>query len=237
MAALVFIYGSLRRGASNAWRMKGAEYLGQGEVKGQLYQISSCPGLVVDEDGGAVIGELWRVSSEMLAELDEFVLAPEGEEYRRVEVLCHGSLMVGSERSPSWDDSKWAWAWEWKGSIHDAPSVASGDWLDVECPRPAAIYTGLAFLSLPALPFGASKIVTAIAIWLPGWIRVSWGNGFVLVAMILAPILALYLFRVALRRREALGKLRNLGVALTFLWLVGLLIVLAIIFLMAWPGT
>ena len=120
---LVFVYGTLRRGASNAWRMDGAEWLDAGEVKGRLYRIDWYPGLVLDAAGGRVAGDLWRVTSEHLAALDAFEGASteevEGAEYRRVRARILGVDPAMSE----------AWVWEWRGPQREADRIAGGDWL------------------------------------------------------------------------------------------------------------
>ena len=36
---LLFVYGTLRRGASNAARMEGAEYVRAGRVRGRMYVV------------------------------------------------------------------------------------------------------------------------------------------------------------------------------------------------------
>lgn len=120
---LVFVYGTLRRGASNAWRMDGAEWLGAGEVEGRLYRIDWYPGLVLDPGQGRVAGDLWRVKAGHLAELDAFEGASteevEGAEYRRVKARILGVDPVRSE----------AWVWEWRGPEREEDRIAGGDWL------------------------------------------------------------------------------------------------------------
>lgn len=110
----VFVYGTLRPGASNAFRMEGAEWCGAGEVAGRLYRISWYPGWV--RGSGRVRGDVFRVGPELLAELDVF----EGPEYQRVRVdvlltESGGTLPV--------------WAYEWTGPVEEAGRIVSGDWL------------------------------------------------------------------------------------------------------------
>ena len=45
MSDLLFVYGALRKGASNDWRMEGARCLGSAEVPGTLVKIDWYPGL------------------------------------------------------------------------------------------------------------------------------------------------------------------------------------------------
>ena len=121
---LVFVYGTLRRGASNSWRMDGAEFVADGTVDGRIYRIDWYPGLVL---GGTsrVIGEVFAVTPEHLAALDEFegVSAAEntGSEYRRVKAKV---------ATAGWTIE--AWAWEWIGPLDESKRVRSGDWLAME---------------------------------------------------------------------------------------------------------
>ncbi len=48
---MVFVYGTLRQGASNHFRLEGATTLGEAWVLGQLYRIDWYPGLLLDDDG------------------------------------------------------------------------------------------------------------------------------------------------------------------------------------------
>jgi len=114
---LVFVYGTLRRGASNHFRMQGAEFLKAGSIRGRLFLVTWYPALSC---GGAdwVKGELYRVSSGLLSELDEF----EGCEYRR------GKTEISLEDGTS----EQAWVWEWRGETSHLERLLSGDWLQDE---------------------------------------------------------------------------------------------------------
>ena len=120
---LVFVYGTLRRGGSNAFRMDGAEFVGKGRVQGNLYVISWYPGLVLGRDCGWVTGEVYRVGVEQLRALDDFEgLAAgeiEGSEYRRVKV----------EADVGGDEVMEVWVYEWKGAFNEDERIQSGDWL------------------------------------------------------------------------------------------------------------
>jgi len=113
----VFVYGTLRRGGSNHFRMAAAAFVSKAAVRGRIYQIDWYPGLVLDEAVGDVVGEVYQVSGTLLEELDVF----EGTEYRRVrvEVNCGGD-----HRSPLP-----AWVWEWLGPVDETRRITSGDWL------------------------------------------------------------------------------------------------------------
>lgn len=79
--ALVFVYGTLKRGGSNHRWMDGQRYLGPARtVAGHtLYSLGDYPGLVADPaDRAGVEGELWAVDAAALARLDAFEGVPEG---------------------------------------------------------------------------------------------------------------------------------------------------------------
>ena len=123
---LVFVYGTLRRGGSNSFRMDGAEFVASGKVRGKLYAITWYPGLVLEQGSGTVAGDLFRVGPSQLAALDEFegisANEIEGAEYRRVKaevVTMDNEVFV-------------AWSYEWKGPVDDSKRILSGDWLQME---------------------------------------------------------------------------------------------------------
>lgn len=120
---LVFVYGTLRTGASNRFRMDRGESLGPASVRGRLYAIDWYPGLVLDGSAGPVRGELFAVDAAHLRELDAFEGIPagamEGAEYRRVRSAV--DTPSGGCRS--------AWLWEWLGPIDETSQLPEGDWL------------------------------------------------------------------------------------------------------------
>jgi gamma-glutamylcyclotransferase (GGCT)/AIG2-like uncharacterized protein YtfP len=125
----VFVYGTLRKGGSNHFRMDGAEFLGAGKIAGKIFKIDWYPALV-SGGAGEVKGELYRVGAEHLHALDVFegIVPGEGEsrEYRRVKVEV--TLDSGEMES--------AWVWEWIGDLSSATALDTGDWLAYE-PNPS----------------------------------------------------------------------------------------------------
>ena len=125
----VFVYGTLRKGGSNHFRMAGTEFVGSGKISGKMFRIDWYPALV---PGGEsfVRGELYLVSDETLGALDRFEGitpdATEPREYRRVKVPV--SLESG--------EMKDAWVWEWIGSLENVEPIEGEDWLAFE-PNPS----------------------------------------------------------------------------------------------------
>lgn len=69
----VFVYGTLRQGGVRAMPnlFPASIFIGKATVRGWLYDLGAYPGLVLDEMGTVVIGEVYAVTAEILDELDE----------------------------------------------------------------------------------------------------------------------------------------------------------------------
>ncbi|MDE1184005.1 gamma-glutamylcyclotransferase family protein [Paraburkholderia sp.] len=74
----VFVYGTLRAGEINDISAAAARndipeptLLGTVTVRGHLFDFGAYPGLVVDEEGGHVTGDVYEISDELVAVLDE----------------------------------------------------------------------------------------------------------------------------------------------------------------------
>jgi gamma-glutamylcyclotransferase (GGCT)/AIG2-like uncharacterized protein YtfP len=112
--ALIFVYGSLLKGEANHHLLRRAEYLGSGKTTHsyRLIDLGSYPALVA-EGATAVTGEVYRVSTSLLATLDVF------EEHPEVYIRTAIRLEEGRE----------AWTYLLRGAApRDLPAVESGDW-------------------------------------------------------------------------------------------------------------
>lgn len=125
MSKQVFVYGALRRGALHSWRMESSRFVAEGLVRGTLVKVDWYPGLVLGGEGW-VRGEIYEVTPETLASLDEFEgVGVEGDrdgEYRRITAevrLEDGSLTE-------------CLVYEWLKGITDYEVVTNGDWSTVE---------------------------------------------------------------------------------------------------------
>lgn len=115
----VFVYGSLKRGLQHAGEMRDAEYLGRDSLLGAylvLYE-EGYPGLVLTGDSAEEVhGELYRVSRELLAGLDEFEECPDLYQRRQVR-LSSGRLAwaycVSVERASRFRRI----SGEWRGAV------------------------------------------------------------------------------------------------------------------------
>lgn len=115
---MVFVYGTLRRGGSNDFRMAESRFVAEGTVRGRLYRIDWYPGFVADENAGPVAGEIFLADAETIAALDEF----EGCEYRRVRIAVEVREEAGAASKVQ------AWIWEWLGATSESQRIG-GDWL------------------------------------------------------------------------------------------------------------
>jgi gamma-glutamylcyclotransferase (GGCT)/AIG2-like uncharacterized protein YtfP len=119
---LVFVYGTLRSGGSNHFRMAGSTRIAAGWVIGKMYRIDWYPALVLKE-GEKIFGEVYSVNPSNLRALDQFEGLSageiEGSEYRRTKTVF--SDETGQELD--------VWVWEWIGPIDESRRIEGGDWL------------------------------------------------------------------------------------------------------------
>jgi gamma-glutamylcyclotransferase (GGCT)/AIG2-like uncharacterized protein YtfP len=112
----IFVYGTLRRGASNHWRMSAGKWLTDATVLGRLFRIDWYPGLVLDSQGTPIQGEIYLCSSTLVKELDAF----EGTiEYRRI--VTTATAANGETISVQ--------LWEYQLPTDSYSPLFSGDWL------------------------------------------------------------------------------------------------------------
>jgi gamma-glutamylcyclotransferase (GGCT)/AIG2-like uncharacterized protein YtfP len=116
---LVFVYGSLRRGAGGAMagRFPSASFIGEATVSGRLYDLGAYPGLQLDESGARVIGEAYEVTDETLQELDKFEATTN---YLRRSV----EIYLGAQ-------GRSGWTYEPNPQFYSlAALITSGDWIE-----------------------------------------------------------------------------------------------------------
>lgn len=77
---ILFVYGTLKRGLRNHFRLADQEFLGEAvtEPRYRVIDLGPYPGLIVDAANGlAIKGELFAVNERCLQELDAFEDAPQ----------------------------------------------------------------------------------------------------------------------------------------------------------------
>ncbi len=110
----IFVYGSLRRGMHQHYRIAGSTYICDSITaeKYTLYDTGSWPAAVI---GGAtaIRGEVYLITDQALAEVDAYEQHPR--------LFCRTSVMLADQRLAS--------IWLYASSIQpNWKVVASGDW-------------------------------------------------------------------------------------------------------------
>ena len=198
---LVFVYGTLRKGASKHFRLGEAPFVKSAWILGRLYRVDWYPGMVLDEEGVPVRGEVYEIERELLRELDIF----EGNEYERLKAKVHvqggGDLKV--------------WLYEYCGEVGSYLELLPADWTQYEsrgCQSlPAPLFSAAAYVLLTA-----TVLVGALTAWAePGF--VSNNSWFEQGASMALPLLAFLAGRKAHARRERWAEGAEVCAAVAFI--------------------
>ena len=124
----VFVYGTLRAGEVNDISSAAARHdiaaptlLGTAVVKGRLYDFGNYPGLVVDEHGVSVKGDVYAIEDALVAVLDEIE-----EVYPGVEGLFRGHDVTLDVDGTAVACRFYPVA---KEAVPGLKEIASGDWV------------------------------------------------------------------------------------------------------------
>lgn len=124
----VFVYGTLRAGEINDIAEAAARHdiaeprlLGSATVRGHLFDFGAYPGLVIDEAGTLVHGDVYEIAPELTAVLDEIE-----EVYPGVE-----GLFVAHDVIVEVDGAAMACRFYpvTKHAVKSLPEIHSGDWV------------------------------------------------------------------------------------------------------------
>jgi gamma-glutamylcyclotransferase (GGCT)/AIG2-like uncharacterized protein YtfP len=112
----VFVYGTLLRGETNHYFLKGSRFLGETSTE-PLYDLVDMGGLPVMVSGGStsVVGELYEVGEETLAALDNLEGHPIW--YTRTNVVLADGLTAETYLMD-------------RNQVVDRPLIPSGNWRD-----------------------------------------------------------------------------------------------------------
>lgn len=128
----LFVYGSLRsqfKHAAYAYISKYFNLVGEGRVRGKLYDLGSYPGAIPATDESFIIGELYQIKNS-----EDF--------YRAMELLDEYEGVNPSEGEPpifkrepatiflKEANQTTAWVYWYAGFIEDQPLITSGDIVD-----------------------------------------------------------------------------------------------------------
>ncbi|RDU95778.1 gamma-glutamylcyclotransferase family protein [Trinickia dinghuensis] len=124
----VFVYGTLRAGEPNDIRHAAASHglaeprlIGVTAVRGKLYDFGNYPGLVLDEAGSPVTGDVYEIEDELIAVLDEIERA-----YPGIDGMFVGREMtfdVAGERVVC------LYYPVTESAVQDKPEITGGDWV------------------------------------------------------------------------------------------------------------
>jgi gamma-glutamylcyclotransferase (GGCT)/AIG2-like uncharacterized protein YtfP len=98
-------------------RFPPAKFIAEGNVRGSLFELGAYPGLLANETGSLVKGEVYQVDDETLSILDEFEASSN---YRRKQV----EVLLGTGKTVCWvyePDAE---------SCFQRNVIASGDWIE-----------------------------------------------------------------------------------------------------------
>lgn len=92
----IFVYGTLKRGRENHHWLAGQRFIAAARTQPlyRLYDMGGYPGMIRDDNGLSIEGEIWEVDAGGLARLD--VLEDiDGGEYERVLLELEGGRVEG----------------------------------------------------------------------------------------------------------------------------------------------
>ncbi len=87
----VFVYGTLKRGGENHSWIAGQQFVSLAKTRSvyRMFDLGGYPGMVRENQGLSIEGELWEVDTAGLARLDVLEDVAGGE-YERVEIELEG---------------------------------------------------------------------------------------------------------------------------------------------------
>jgi gamma-glutamylcyclotransferase (GGCT)/AIG2-like uncharacterized protein YtfP len=130
----VFVYGTLRAGEVNDIGKAAARneiaapnLLGTATVKGHLFDFGLYPGLVVDEAGVDVIGDVYEIEDALVAVLDEIEAVYPGNE----ELFIARDVMLKVDG----DVLNCRFYPVTPNAVNGLPEIRSGDWVEYRSTR------------------------------------------------------------------------------------------------------
>ena len=201
---LVFVYGELRRGASEGSRTSGSDFVGRGEVAGELYLVSDSPGLLLTQGKRRVVGDVIRMTAEQIRVLDES--ADSGFLRTKTKVIL---------RDHNYEEVP-AWTYEWQGSLEGRPQIPSGDWMLHTLGESAPWFTFIALFQLLGVIVVVGMSVIDFEGFLPEFARSRIGCAFLVISMLICLAFSI----AGNKRNEPMGWLRAGMSVVSFVLLV-----------------
>jgi gamma-glutamylcyclotransferase (GGCT)/AIG2-like uncharacterized protein YtfP len=140
-APLLFVYGTLMKGFRGDWQRKlGAEFVGRGTIRANLYDLGDYPGarVVGAEPGRRVSGELYRLRAPELA----LKFLDKHEEFCPLQP--NKSLFVRKLLAVTLEDGrkKRAWAYLYNRGIANAKLITTGRYRNSANSRHSSLTAG-----------------------------------------------------------------------------------------------
>lgn len=112
----VFVYGSLMTGFGNNRMLRDSMCLGEGKTKPEFSMVSlgEFPAVLDNKGFTSIKGEVYRVSKEVLEDLDRLEGVPSF--YKRIKISLKGGMEV------------WMYVLNPENYTKDLPIITSGDW-------------------------------------------------------------------------------------------------------------
>ena len=78
---LIFVYGTLKRGHSNHGSLRDQQFISMAmtQPRYRLHDLGGYPGMVLDEQGLSIEGEVWEIDESCRTQLDVLEGVDEGE--------------------------------------------------------------------------------------------------------------------------------------------------------------
>jgi gamma-glutamylcyclotransferase (GGCT)/AIG2-like uncharacterized protein YtfP len=91
----LFVYGTLKRGRENHRWLSGQRFIAEARTAPvyRLFDLGGYPGMIRDENGLSIEGEIWDVDADGMKNLD-ILEDLEGGEYKRVLIDLHDGTRV-----------------------------------------------------------------------------------------------------------------------------------------------
>ena len=119
MRERLFVYGTLRPGRAPreiADAVNTLERLGEGAIRGRLYDLGAYPGVILDDAAGEVSGEVFAVTDErILARLDTY------EGYFPRDPAASLFLRVNAEVTFTDGEREFCWVYVYNRELPPAP--------------------------------------------------------------------------------------------------------------------
>ncbi|SAL02524.1 gamma-glutamylcyclotransferase family protein [Caballeronia ptereochthonis] len=135
----VFVYGTLRAGevndinrAAERHGVAAPQWIGMAHVHGRLFDFGTYPGLVIDEEGGPIRGDVYRIEDALVPVLDEIEHVYPGVEGLFQSHRLHIEVEVEG-RKDRVDCLIYPVA---AASVAGLPRIESGDWVEHRATRP-----------------------------------------------------------------------------------------------------